>query len=207
MVTITVLLNSDLWVHHIVNLEPMDISCLIALVLTVSSDVLDLIQTSRTFGYFNNDNSGYTIDDLANLNTDYIKRRFMFDYENLELYGFTTILGALSIFAFFVPILQVAWILSDGGKRRVASMGLILILALAGGMCELIVSLMLLGIRSTAIGWIGSDTFFNLDNWLGVIGDDDDGSNGDMIGWKVLEVTYTILNGKEDFSRKHTPCF
>jgi len=171
----------------------MDISCLVALVLVVTSDVLDILATSRTFWFFNNDKSRFSLDDLADLDTDYIKIRFNFDLENLELYGFSTIMSALAIFAFFVPILQVAWILSDGGKRRVASMGLILVLALTGGMCKLIVSLMLLGIRSTAIGWIGSDTFFNLDNWLGEAGDGD--GDGDMLGWKVLEVTYTILNG------------
>ncbi len=170
----------------------MDISCLVALVLVVTSDVLDILATSRTFWFFNNDKSGFNLEDLADLDTDYIKTRFNFDVENLELYGFSTIMSALAIFAFFVPILQVAWILSDGGKRRVASMGLILVLALTGGMCKLIVSLMLLGIRSTAIGWIGSDTLFNLDNWLGEAGDGD----GDMLGWKVLEVTYTILNGE-----------
>lgn len=166
----------------------IDTSCLTALLLVIARNVLDVFTTSRTFYFYNNDDSQFTFEDLAELNPDYIKLRFEFDTANLELFGFATMVNALATFAFFVPLLQVSWILSDGGKRRVASQALVLVLALAGGMCELIVSLMLLGIRSTAVGWIGSDTFFNLDDWLGE-------DNGDMIGWRVLEVIYTVLNG------------
>ena len=164
----------------------MDTSCLTALVLVVTSEVLEFIATSRYLRFFNSECS---FDSIVELNPECIKQRFMENTEDLELYGFATMIGALAIFAFYVPILQVSWILSDGGKRRVGSLALVLVLALTGGMCELIVSLMLVGIRSVAIGWIGSDTYFNLDDWLGE-------DSGDMIGWRVLELTLTILNGE-----------
>ncbi len=198
-------LNSALeYIHtHVLlpinNNNMLDLSCCVALVLIIARDVFDIVRMSGTSRFWsrgttdvvNNDGTTakFSFQDLGDLNPDYIRDRFAFDNEQRGIVDLSIMLNAIATMAFFVPILQVAWILSDGGKRRVASQALVLIMALAGGMCELIVSLMSLGIRSTVIGWFGNSDFFNLENWI-------EEDSGDMIGWRVLELVYTIMRGK-----------
>jgi hypothetical protein len=88
-------------------------------------------------------------------------------------------------FFFVGPILQVAWILSSGGKRKLGTHVMLSTYALGGTMAELISRLMIIGSYSAA-HWIADD--FNLANWTT--------SGGDDIGWRVLEVVYIVVQGE-----------
>eukprot|EP01083_Nonionella_stella_P001335 3868_1 len=157
----------------------MDFSCLLAILLIVVRDIVDAIITARQF-----QSSSFSFADMKSFSPEYIQDRFEIWSNNKSFMDFSLMMNAIALFAFFVPLLQVSWILSDGGKRRISSLAVVCVLVLTGAICELIVSLILLGIHGTET-WIGND--FNLDNWT------DDGD--DMIGWRVLELVHTVLRG------------
>lgn len=96
------------------------------------------------------------------------------------------VVGAFAWFCLCVPILNVAWILSAGGKRRIGLHVAIAALAIGGSISELLVRLMMLGMENIGL-WFAKD--WNLDNW----GNSDASSDG--MGWRVLEVAYMFSNG------------
>jgi len=85
---------------------------------------------------------------------------------------------------FLIPVITLAWTLSKGGKRLVSIHAAIAGFAIIGCMTEVISRLLYYG------AW-GSANFmakrFALTGWT------DDGS--DAIGWKVLEVIWTVCRG------------
>jgi hypothetical protein len=101
--------------------------------------------------------------------------------------------GVLNAFAwlfFTIPVLQIAWLLSRGGKRQVGVHAAMACLVLAGSYTELITRLLLIG-SYNASEWLAYA--FNMDNWLG-------GDENDFLGWRALEVAFLITNGAfEDF--------
>jgi len=98
---------------------------------------------------------------------------------------------ALALFALFVPIFQVCWLSSRGGKRRITNHVTIFVLALAGGLCELLSSLMMTGTRSMAAFLCKR---FEMNNWE-LSGNDDGSGSGTGIGWRVLEISYMMNRG------------
>jgi len=98
--------------------------------------------------------------------------------EILPMFTIADFLAAFGWFSLCVPIIQVAWILSKGGRRRFGMHLLICAFAISGSLAELLGRLMTIGIESAA-DWISR--YFNLDNWL-------DEDSGDGLGWRVLEV-------------------
>jgi len=160
----------------------MEISCLVALVLVVSSNILGAIVTSKTY-LRSSSTYEFSFEDWKELDPAYIERQFEYRLSHVGLANFASIIKALSLLGVFVPILQVSWILSNGGKRRVASHAAICVLALAGGLCELFVNLMMIGVRS-AVSWLVTD--FNMDDW---------NEEGDGTGWRVLEIVYLTVRG------------
>jgi hypothetical protein len=95
------------------------------------------------------------------------------------------VIKTLAWFSFMVPILQVAWILSRGGKRKLGCHAFMSSLVIAGTLTEVISRLMLIG-SYQATNWIAKD--FNLYNWT-------DRVNDDMIGWRVLQIAFIIVEG------------
>lgn len=166
----------------------LDFSCLLAVVLIVIRDICAAIVSANLF----RSSSDFSFDDYKDLNPQYILGRFRHFNDNKSFYNFSLMMNALATFAFFVPLLQVSWILSDGGKRRISSMAVICVLVLTGAICELIVSLLMLGINGSET-WVGND--FNLYDWTNST-TENSGNGGDMIGWRVLELVHTVLRGE-----------
>jgi len=160
----------------------MDSSCIITLGLRFTADVLSLvIKTNQRR------NSSFNFQKLKSFDGDYIEERWNDRFEDLSLYNAASLFSALGWFAFCVPILQVSWLLRKGGKIRIAQHLIIAMLVVGGSICELVSSLMLIGITGTSF-WISQE--LSLDNWF----ESNDGSS-DKIGWKVLELVELVVGG------------
>jgi len=161
----------------------IDKSCIVAFVLLYISDILNFIQRV-TFNSNSRKNNWY-----SDIFTDpsRIEDRFETARSYIALDDAVSVFKAISLFALFVPIFQASWLLSRGFKRRIANHITILVLSLAGGMCELLASLMMIGTRSM-VRWISRD--FELNDW-GVSGVDDE----DGIGLRVLQMSEMMNRG------------
>lgn len=157
----------------------MEASCAIALVLVVISNILQAIATSKFLSRRNSGN--FSMQSWKQLDPDYIKEHFQTSVSDTGIHSITTITKAIALFFIFVPIIQVSWILSNGGKKRLSTHVAICVLAIAGGMCELVVNLMMIGTNSMT-AWLASS--FNLDDW---------DSEGDGQGWRVLELMTMMM--------------
>mmetsp|Transcript_9866 Transcript_9866/g.11248 ORF Transcript_9866/g.11248 Transcript_9866/m.11248 type:complete len:293 (-) Transcript_9866:29-907(-) len=90
-----------------------------------------------------------------------------------------------------IPLLQLSWALSRGGKRKVGIHTAIAAFAVFGCISEVLARLLSFGIWGAA-KWIAES--FNLSVWM-------DGSNNnfDGIGWKSLEINFFIMDGLLDW--------
>jgi len=170
-----------------------DASCLYAFLLLYVSNILEFMQRTilRSGGYGAGGRHRSSTRDWFSYN-DPSRLEEMFDTRS-DHKGFddaVSMLSALSLFALFVPIFQVSWILSRGGKRGITRHITIFILAMAGSLCEILSSLMMAGTRSMA-SFLSRD--FELNDWG--LSDNEDSDNGDGMGWKVLELSYMMNRG------------
>jgi len=171
----------------------IDGSCLFAVMLIYLSNLLEFIKrtvlrSGKYGGWLHKTSTTqpwYSFNDPNRLEEMFDKRSDHRGFENT-----VSMLSAVSIVALFVPIIQVSWILSRGGKRGIARHITIFVLALAGGVCELLSSLMMSGTRSMA-SFLSRD--FELNDWG--LSDNEYSANGDGIGWKVLELSYMMNRG------------
>jgi hypothetical protein len=126
------------------------------------------------------------------LNPEQIRREWQFRQNLRLLVGSSNLINAAAWLLFAIPIMQMAWVLSRRGKRKVTLHCTIVFFALAGIITEVISRCLVFGRTSSAI-WISST--FNMDIWLpdGVSNVPDD------MGWKALEVTYTVFHGLLSF--------
>eukprot|EP00587_Corethron_hystrix_P007802 CAMPEP_0113323658 /NCGR_PEP_ID=MMETSP0010_2-20120614/16473_1 /TAXON_ID=216773 ORGANISM="Corethron hystrix, Strain 308" /NCGR_SAMPLE_ID=MMETSP0010_2 /ASSEMBLY_ACC=CAM_ASM_000155 /LENGTH=259 /DNA_ID=CAMNT_0000182673 /DNA_START=289 /DNA_END=1068 /DNA_ORIENTATION=- /assembly_acc=CAM_ASM_000155 len=97
----------------------------------------------------------------------------------------TACASALAAAGFLIPMFQVSWILSHGGKRHLTVHIFICVIACAGGMCELIANFMLMGAHTT-LAWLRNE--FNLSDW-------NETDSNDGIGWRVIEVVRLAIEG------------
>jgi len=170
-------------------LHKIDFACIVTAFLFWTSDILGLIVGGRYFrshrpsSSSKNDGSGTFSFDF--LDPTRIQEEWELRAETRGLYSAAGMIGAVAWFFLCIPILNVAWILSSGGRKRVAPSACIATLALAGSISELLARLMHIGVERTGT-WLARD--WNLDNWL------NDGSD-DMLGWRCLEVAFMLSNG------------
>jgi len=121
------------------------------------------------------------------LDVVYIKKRWQTDAHGLEVIG--GVLVTLAWFVFTIPMIQLAWILSRGGKRNVPLHTMMVLLVIAGSFTELIARLLQMGMWGI-LGWVSKD--FNISDW---IESSDNTGSSDNIGWKVLELISTVIIG------------
>lgn len=182
------------------NFIRFEISCLVAIVINFLSDIVELIPLNR----LPPDEAG--ADDDTNLDVDesqdpfvkwsmldsnFLEKTFEHRAKNSGLESLSLILGALSTFALIVPIAQVSWILSHGGRRNLGLHSSVVIVAMVMGMCELIVALMTVGARQSFEFII---SMFELKDW-GLLSATNNEDGKDGVGYKVLELIDFSLNG------------
>jgi hypothetical protein len=162
-----------------------DASCVVALILVIISEMLSF---NEYFQFFSSNGRTMNFEGWTSLDPDYLKEQFSRGDSLTGMVNFASLAKALSLFAFFVPILQVSWILSNGGKRHLTAHVAICVLAASGGLCELVVNLMMIGIRNVTSFLVNR---FNLDDWS-----DSGEGGGDGTGWRVLEIVHLMTRGK-----------
>jgi hypothetical protein len=96
--------------------------------------------------------------------------------------------------ALCIPLIQIAWIQSKRGTFLLTTHIAIGTLALGASFVELISRLLFIG-SSASTYWLANN--FNLDNWVdiadgNVVAAQTHTDEGDMIGWRVLEVVSTV---------------
>lgn len=77
------------------------------------------------------------------MHPEYIEQEWARRADSRGISSSARLLGALAWFSFCIPILNVVWILSVGGKRRVSLHVVIAALALGGSIAELLARLMM----------------------------------------------------------------
>jgi hypothetical protein len=110
------------------------------------------------------------------------------------MYAISNTLQAIAWVLFLVPMLQLAWVLSRGGKRSPRIHGAIVGFTLFGTMTELMARFLTFGVTSSGLYLSAT---FNMDKWLPASLDTN--ATGDIVldqmGWKDLEVAFLVLRG------------
>mmetsp|Transcript_22768 Transcript_22768/g.45565 ORF Transcript_22768/g.45565 Transcript_22768/m.45565 type:complete len:276 (+) Transcript_22768:172-999(+) len=159
----------------------MDVTCLLTVVFRLTSDVLRIVQFAKRM---NSNNIAFSQENMYALNPTYLQSQW--ESRSFALDTTAAIFSALSWLFLCIPILQISWFLSGGGKRGIASFTMVVVLAVTGSLCELISSLMVVGANS-ALNWISTD--FELEEW-DLVNNQPDGT-----GWKVLEMIRLCMTG------------
>ena len=176
----------------------IECTCFAAAVFFVVSNLMGF---SFFYRWRGGGKSEFTWSHYRDLNTDLIQAEF--DHRADE-YFFEVCSGFLSGIAwmmFCIPIIQVAWVQSRRGQWLLGTHVAIAALALGGSITELISRLMFIGTTSTS-NWLA--TRFNLENWVEINngmteaaeeGGDPTTLDGDLIGWRVLEMIHIVSQG------------
>lgn len=163
----------------------VDYSCLLSALCFVISNSLGIsiivLDKNRSF---------FSMEDWKALSPDFLVEEWEHRRSIAPLFQSANIFNAFAWFFLAVPIIQLSWALSRGGKRKIGVHAAIATFALAGCFSELISRLLVFG-SWTCSNWIA--TSFNLNYWLP---DDLGEGSADMIGWRALEVTFIITEGK-----------
>jgi len=120
---------------------------------------------------------------IMEMDSDYIEKYWGFrtNYNALEISA--GVLNALAWFIFTIPLMQLSWILSLGGKRGIWIHVTIIAMAATACFTEFVSRIFFIGI-SGVTEWMSRTV--NLDDW---------GSSGNGLGWKVLELSHMINHG------------
>jgi len=167
--------------------------CLGVFIIILLTDIFMIVALLRFGGL---PVSGFSIQKWFQLDPDYLKMTFESRNSWRIFDDMLSLLSSISLVALFLPIFQVSWILSHRGKRRIVHHISIFILALAGGLSELMASLMTVGARSAAHR---INDVAQLDSW--VSGDSELSVNGgiyyedDGFGRRVFEIVYFMAVG------------
>lgn len=122
------------------------------------------------------------------LDSDYIEQTWDFRRQIAPLQSTSNIFNMFAWLFFALPMLQLCWTLSRGGKRKVGVHSAMAVFCVAGSFSEIVSRLLMFGGYGSA-AWISQS--FNLDYW----NDENEGNTEDGIGWKTLEVCYMLIEG------------
>jgi len=166
----------------------MDLSCIVASILFFVGNLFLLIFGLIEAASKTSNSDGFRSE--IDLDADFIKSRWEFRRLWIGVTISSGLVNALAWVIFTIPMLQLAWILSLGGRRNVWMHAAIVILCLGSSFTEFISLLFNVGISNVG-EWISKD--INLHKWLD---ETNGGTQGDdNIGWRVLELSYTIFTG------------
>jgi len=127
----------------------------------------------------------FNYESYVDLDPGYIQLEWGFRVLNRGIYMAAGVLNTFAWFFFMFPIVQLCWILSQGGTKWISLHVAIAILVLTGSLTEWISHVLHIGASMTSQLLAQQ---FNLDNWI-------DESSEDEIGWRTLEVTQIVTFG------------
>ena len=129
--------------------------------------------------------SHFNYESYVNLDPGYIEMEWGFRKLNRPLYLSAGVINTFAWFFFMFPMVQVSWILSQGGTKWISLHVTIAILVLTGSLTEWISHVLYIGSSMTAELVA---TQFNLSSWI-------NSSTTDNIGWRTLEITHIVTFG------------
>lgn len=176
----------------------MDITCVAVLLLTMATNILKLI-ANFSFGSIavsDVPHKDFSYESWSSLDPDYLKMTCESRSSRRILHAIVSLSSSISGYALYVPIFQLCWIFSRGGKRTTVNHLSIFFLALSGGLSELMASLMLTGFRTVAHAFSESDEISNWGSrdWALTV-DGESYRSDDGIGLRALEIIYLMSAG------------
>lgn len=167
----------------------VEVSCLVAAVTLLTGNILKVVYYGNLF----KENHGkFDWETYSTLDPDFIANEWDSRISRHTLFltaGFMNTLGWLFL---AYPIMQLAWILSKRGTRALVLNIFIGLLALAGGITELIANFIWLGISYMSEFMVHSFSVNpNKGDWV----PRPDVSTEDGYGWRVLEMTHITARG------------
>jgi len=151
----------------------IDPSCLLSAILFLVSNAMDIAIKTK----ISNRQRKFNFQQMKDLDLDYIKKDWEFREEVKTLEAASGLLSAIACFSFCIPIIQVCWILSKGGKKRSQVHSFICMFAIGSSILELVTQLMIVGFSHATCRVAKT---FHLDDWN---------------GWKTLQLSHTITRG------------
>lgn len=158
----------------------VNLMCMLAAFLFIVGNALTITYYVQEY-----QRNHFDIEKYVDLDPDYIQMEWGFRILNRNLYMGAGVLNTFAWFFLMFPIIQLCWILSQGGTRWISLHVTIAILVLTGSLTEWISHVLYIGSSMTSQLIV---TQFNLNNW---ISDDSE----DALGWRTLEVTQIVTFG------------
>mmetsp|Transcript_5595 Transcript_5595/g.8103 ORF Transcript_5595/g.8103 Transcript_5595/m.8103 type:complete len:307 (+) Transcript_5595:44-964(+) len=162
----------------------VDCICLMSAFFFLLSNILGTVLVAKNANHLT-----FNLQKWVDLEPSYLIDQWNQRSSSSALFQASSIFNAFAWFLFAIPVTQVAWALSRGGKRRVGVHMAIAGFALGGALAELIARLLIFGSFGAAMF---VHKRFNKEHWL-----PDSISNGaeDLMGWKALEIVFIITEG------------
>lgn len=160
----------------------MNFLCLLSALCFFVGNVITIVYYAVDYRHANlNEN----FDDYLDLDPGYVKSRWGFRGDAFPMYISAGVINTLAWFLFMFPVVQLSWILSQGGTKWISLHVAMGIFVLTGSLTEWIASFLYIGSSMTAQLLVNN---FNLENWISE-------NSADNIGWRTLEVTHIVSFG------------
>jgi len=155
--------------------------------MCVLSALCFIVGNSLTIVYYVKEfqRSHFDYDLYVDLDPGYIEMEWGFRVLNRPMYMSAGVMNTMAWFFLMFPIVQLSWILSQGGTRWISLHIAVAILVLTGSLTEWISHVFYIG--SSIASELIVDRF-NLDSWI-------TSTSQDMIGWRTLEITHIVTYG------------
>jgi len=155
--------------------------------MCVLSALCFIIGNALTISYYVKEfqRSHFDYDAYTQLDPGYIQVEWGFRIMNRPKYMAAGIINTFAWFFLMYPVIHLAWILSQGGRKWISLHIAIAILVLTGSLTEWISHVLYIG-ASLSSELLAQE--FNLSNWITT-------SSEDEIGWRTLEITHIVTYG------------
>jgi len=156
-------------------------------VMCVLSALCFIVGNALTITYYVQEyqRSHFNYELYVNLDPGYIQVEWAFRETNRSMYMAAGIINTFAWFFLMFPIVQVSWVLSQGGTRWISLHVSIAILVLTGSLTEWISHVLYIGSSLTS-GLLAKQ--FNLKDWITPTSEDE-------IGWRTLEISHIVTFG------------
>mmetsp|Transcript_7865 Transcript_7865/g.8056 ORF Transcript_7865/g.8056 Transcript_7865/m.8056 type:complete len:281 (-) Transcript_7865:446-1288(-) len=158
-----------------------DLTCLNAALLFFIANVVRLIQNLVELKHYLNKEE-FSWEKWKALDVNYLQSTWQIRVNEADLSFIGDMLNVLAWLSFSIPILQIGWILSKGGKRYIQIHSLMVGLVIVGTSVEIVANLMKRG-QVDALQFLSG---LNINNWTG---------SNDGTGWRVLEMLHIVTDG------------
>jgi hypothetical protein len=169
-------------------------TCVFAALCLMTANIIKII----FYVTVHTENHGkFNWESYTQLDPVFLEQNWASRIERNKLYMASGVMNSIGWLVFAYPVIQMAWILSKGGSRAISLNVVIVVLVLAGSLTELISNFIWLGMNFMSryvvhLYEISEDKGY----WL----DRPDVTDGDGIGWRVLEVNHIMARGFVTFT-------